>query len=78
MENIMTNRLDRGFYRYQEEFEAAALRVLRSGWYIMGKELEAFEEAYAAFTGAKYCVGVGNGLDALYLACRAIGISEGD
>ena len=78
MDRIMTNRLDRGFYRYQEEFEAAALRVLRSGWYIMGKELEAFEEAYAAFTGAKYCVGVGNGLDALYLACRAIGISEGD
>ena len=78
MDRIMTNRLDRGFYRYQEEFEAAALRVLRSGWYIMGKELESFEEAYAAYTGAKYCVGVGNGLDALYLACRAIGIAGGD
>ena len=78
MDRIMTNRLDRGFYRYQEEFEAAALRVLRSGWYIMGKELESFEEAYAAYTGAKYCVGVGNGLDALYLACRAIGIAAGD
>ena len=78
MERIMTNRLDRGFYKYQEEFEAAALRVLRSGWYILGKELEAFEEAYAAYTGAKYCVGLGNGLDALYLACRALGIGEGD
>ena len=78
MDRIMTNRLDRGFYRYQEEFEAAALRVLRSGWYILGKELEAFEEAFAAYTGAKYCVGVGNGLDALYLACRAIGVGEGD
>lgn len=78
MDRIMTNRLDRGFYKYQEEFEAAALRVLRSGWYILGKELEAFEEAYAAYTGAKYCVGLGNGLDALYLACRALGIGEGD
>ena len=78
MDRIMTNRLDRGFYKYQEEFEAAALRVLRSGWYILGKELEAFEEAFAAYTGAKYCVGVGNGLDALYLACRAIGVGEGD
>ena len=44
MGNIMTNRLDRGFERYQDEFEAAALRVLRSGWYIMGKELENFEK----------------------------------
>ena len=78
MENIMTNRLDRGFYRYQEEFEAAALRVLRSGRYILGKELEDFENAYAAFTGSRYCVGCGNGLDALSLACRAIGISAGD
>ena len=78
MENIMTNRLDRGFYRYQEEFEAAALRVLRSGRYILGKELEDFENAYAAFTGSRYCIGCGNGLDALSLACRAIGISAGN
>ncbi len=78
MEEIMTNRLDRSFYQYQEEFEEAALRTLRSGWYIMGKELEAFEEEYAAWIGSKYCVGVGNGLDALTLACRAIGLKEGD
>ncbi len=78
MDRIMTNRLDRGFYKYQEEFEAAALRTLRSGWYIMGKELENFEKAYAAYTGRKYALGVGNGLDALTLACRTLGIGEGD
>lgn len=75
---IMTNRLDRGFYRYQEEFESKAVEILRSGWYILGKELEAFENEFATWVGAKYCVGVGNGLDALCLAFRALGIGEGD
>ena len=56
MENIMTNRLDRGFYMYQKEFEDAALRTLRSGWYILGNELKSFEEKFAAYTGAKYSV----------------------
>ncbi len=78
MGNIMTNRLDRGFERYQEEFESAALKALRSGWYILGKELENFEKNYAAFTGSRFCAGCGNGLDALTLACRAIGITKGD
>lgn len=78
MDTIMTNRLDRGFYMYQEEFEEAALRTLRSGWYIMGKELENFEEAFASYIGSKYSLGVANGLDALTLACRALGLKEGD
>ncbi len=78
MERIMTNRLDRGYFRYREEFEEAALRTLRSGWYIMGKELESFEKNFAAYTGRKYAAGCGNGLDALYLACRAAGLGEGD
>ena len=47
--DIMTNRLDRGFYMYQEEFEKKAIEVLRSGWYILGKEVEAFEKEYAAY-----------------------------
>lgn len=78
MEKIMTNRLDRGFWMYSDEFEEAAVRTLRSGWYIMGKELENFEKAFAEYTGAKYSLGVGNGLDALSLAVRALGIGEGD
>ncbi len=75
---IMPNRLDRGFYQYQSEFEAAALRVLRSGWYVLGKEVTAFEEEFAAFVGAKHCVGLASGLDALWMAFRILGIGRGD
>lgn len=75
---IMPNRLDRGFLKYQEEFEAKAIEVLRSGWYVLGKEVEAFEQEFAAYTGAKYCVGLASGLDALWLAFRILGIGAGD
>lgn len=75
---IMANRLDRGFYQYQEEFEQKALEVLRSGWYVLGKEVSSFEEEFAAYTGAQYCVGLASGLDALYLAFRVLGIGAGD
>ena len=44
MDKIQPNRMDRGFQKYQEEFEAKALEVLRSGWYILGKEVSSFEE----------------------------------
>lgn len=75
---IMPNRMDRGFYRYQDEFEKKALEVLRSGWYVLGKEVAAFEEEFADYTGAKYCVGLASGLDALWLAFRVLNIKEGD
>ena len=75
---IMPNRMDRGFYKYQDEIEQAALKVLRSGWYILGKEVSAFEEEFAAYTGAKYCVGLASGLDALWIAFRLLGIGAGD
>lgn len=75
---IMPNRMDRGFERYQDEFEAKALSVLRSGWYVLGKEVESFEKEFAAYTGAKYCVGLASGLDALWLAFRVLGIGAGD
>lgn len=77
-EKIMPNRLDRGFEKYQEEIEAAALKVLRSGWYVLGPEVSAFEEEFARYTGAEYCVGLASGLDALWLAFRVIGIGAGD
>jgi dTDP-4-amino-4,6-dideoxygalactose transaminase len=51
--------------------EEAALRVLRSGWYILGKELKSFEQSFAAYCGADYCVGVANGLDAITLILKA-------
>jgi len=76
--DIMANRLDRGFYKYQSEFESKALEVLRSGWYVLGKEVENFEKEFAEYTGAKYCVGLASGLDALWLAFRILGIGKGD
>ena len=75
---IMPNRMDRGFYRYQEEFEQKALDVLRSGWYVLGKEVSSFEEEFAAYTGGNYCVGLASGLDALWIAFRLLGIGAGD
>lgn len=78
MEKIMPNRLDRGFYQYQDEFERKALEVLRSGWYVLGNEVKSFEEEFARFTGAEHCVGLASGLDALWIAFRVLGIGEGD
>ena len=75
---IMPNRMDRGFYMYQQEFEDKALEVLRSGWYVLGKEVQAFEEEFATYMESKYCVGLASGLDALILAFRALSIGEGD
>lgn len=75
---IMPNRLDRGFFKYQSEFEEKALEVLRSGWYVLGREVEAFEKEFAAYTGTAYCVGLASGLDALWLSFRLLGIGAGD
>ena len=77
-EKIMPNRLDRGFYLYQKEFEQKAIDILRSGWYVLGKELESFELEFANFLGVKHCVGVANGLDALWIAFRLLNIGKGD
>ena len=56
--------------QYEIELKEAAYRVIDSGWYLMGKELEEFEKKYAKFCNSKYCLGVGNGLDALRLIFR--------
>ncbi|MFZ6731695.1 DegT/DnrJ/EryC1/StrS family aminotransferase [Undibacterium sp. Ji42W] len=60
------------------ELNQAFNEVLDSGWFIQGKQLEAFEAEYAAYCGSQHCVGVGNGMDALHLILRAYGIGEGD
>ena len=75
---IMQNRLDRMFYSYQKEFEEKALEVLRSGWYILGDEVNEFEKEFADYTGKKYCVGLASGLDALWISFRILGIKSGD
>jgi len=75
---VQQGRMDRGFYKYQEEYESKALEVLRSGWYILGKEVEAFEQEFASYVGTKHAVGLASGLDALWLAFKVLGIGEGD
>ncbi|MDL9985130.1 DegT/DnrJ/EryC1/StrS family aminotransferase [Providencia rettgeri] len=57
--------------QYQQELKEACSRVIDSGWYIMGKELENFEVNFANYCGTKYAIGVANGLDALTLVLRA-------
>ena len=76
---IMANRMDRGFFRHQEEYESKALEVLRSGWYVLGNEVKSFEEEYAAYTGGNLLRGYWfSGLDALWIAFRLLGIGKGD
>jgi len=60
------------------ELDAAYFRFMRSAWYVLGREVEAFEQEFATYCGVKHCVGVGNGLDALHLILRAYGIGAGD
>ena len=60
------------------DVEAAIRRVLDRGWFILGPELEAFEQELATASGTAHVIGVGNGTDALALILRAIGIGPGD
>jgi len=62
----------------QAEMDAALRRVMESGWYVLGPEVEAFEAEFSEFCGAKHCVGAGNGLDALKLVLQAMDIGRGD
>jgi dTDP-4-amino-4,6-dideoxygalactose transaminase len=62
----------------QQAESTAVQRVLRSGSYILGKEVEQFEDAWAKFCGAQFCVGVANGMEALELGMRALDIGPGD
>jgi dTDP-4-amino-4,6-dideoxygalactose transaminase len=67
-----------GYLALQEDIDRCVLETLRSGWYILGPRVQAFEEAFAAYLGASGCVGVANGTDAVQLALRACGIKTGD
>jgi dTDP-4-amino-4,6-dideoxygalactose transaminase len=66
------------YQELKDELDEAYARFMRSAWYVLGKEVEAFEQEFAAFCGVQHCVGVGNGLDALHLILRAYGIGQGD
>jgi len=66
------------YLELKNELDAAYHRVMESGWYILGKEVEAFEAEFAGYCETRYCIGVANGLDALHLIVRAYGIGPGD
>jgi len=64
--------------RYITEIKAAFCRILDSGWYLLGRELDTFEAGFAEYCGTKHAVGVASGLDALILIIRAYGFGQGD
>lgn len=72
--------LDLGWtYReLKDELDDAYQRVMSSGWYLLGQELDAFESEYASYCNSNYCVGLSNGLDALHLSLLAAGVGPGD
>lgn len=75
---IKANVLDRQYRRYEEEYKREIIQALESGWYILGCRCEEFENTFADFIGAQYCIGLNSGQDALTLSLRALGIGWGD
>lgn len=76
--NIPFLDLKAQYLELKEELDAAYRRVMDSGWYVLGAEVESFESEFADYCGVKHCIGVGNGLEALHLVLRAWGIGPGD
>jgi aminotransferase EvaB len=75
---IAINDLERHWRSTESHVRPALDRVLGRAWYVLGDECRAFEAAFADFCGAKYCIGVGNGTDALELSLRALQVGRGD
>lgn len=72
------NVLSKTYFMKQEEYEQKALEVLRNGWYVLGNEVKEFEKEFSNYIGSKYSVGLDNGLNALVIAFRQLGIGAGD
>ncbi len=75
---IMANNLLRQFELHSDEYEKKAIEVMRSGWYVLGKEVESFEHEWADYIGTKYAVGLASGLDALWISFRLLDVKAGD
>lgn len=76
--NIPFLDIGAAYQELKQELDAAYSRCMDSGWYILGKEVEAFEAEFASYCEAKHCIGVGNGLEALHLILRGYDIGPGD
>ncbi|MGL5100176.1 MAG: DegT/DnrJ/EryC1/StrS family aminotransferase, partial [Fusobacteriaceae bacterium] len=72
------NILNKTFFMKQEEYETKVLDILRKGWYVLGDEVKNFEKEFSDYIGCKYTIGVDNGLNAIVMAFRELGIGEGD
>lgn len=75
---IPCNDSIRLFEKYKDEFENAALNVLRSGRYVLGNNVKEFEKEFAISIGSKFCIGVDNGTNAIKIGMQSLGITEGD
>ncbi len=75
---ILFNKLGEEYKKNKKLFDKKIFKILKSGNFILGEEVEKFEEEFAKYLGVKYCVGVGNGLEALQLSLMALGIGKGD
>jgi len=75
---ILSNNSKREYEAFSDEYKEKAIAVLERGVYVSGHEVEEFEKEWAAFLGVKHCIGVGNGLDALWIALLELGIGSGD
>lgn len=75
--NVPFLDLNAPYHELKSELDSAYQRVMASGWFILGTEVKAFEQEFAAYCGVKHCIGLGNGLEALHLILRAYGIGEG-
>ncbi len=78
MDRVPFLDLGAAYAELRDELDAAALRVLHSGWYVLGPEVEAFEDEFAAWVGTRHAAGCASGLDALVLALRALDVGPGD
>lgn len=75
---ILANNLKKQYDLYKDEYDAKAIQILNSGWYILGEEVKSFEKEFAEYISCKYCVGLASGLDALQIAFRALQIGDKD
>jgi dTDP-3-amino-2,3,6-trideoxy-4-keto-D-glucose/dTDP-3-amino-3,4,6-trideoxy-alpha-D-glucose/dTDP-2,6-dideoxy-D-kanosamine transaminase len=78
MDYIPINNLKRQYERIKPSIDQVVSRVLESGWYILGPEVEAFENEFANYCGTNYCIGVANGTDAIEIGLKSLGITAGD
>ena len=76
-EKISFLDLEKINFNYYNEIDDALTNVIKSGWYILGNDVKSFEEEFADYCGAKFCIGVGNGLEALHLILRSMKIGHG-